>query len=229
MCSTWNMSDEFERHLNDAAKILSISIDSHQSRQFQEYSRTLDQWNRATNLTAIEDPGEVAVKHFIDSIMPLKFGLPLDGASILDVGSGAGFPSIPLKIMKPTLSLTLLEPNSKKRSFLLYIIGMLRLEDTTVHGLTLKDFVAQDHDHHDCAVIRAVKFSLVGGDLREALNDGGTVLAYRSSAMVSSDIPGGFMKQHEWSYSLPFGHGPRFLTELGRFDANVPRGTGKCT
>jgi 16S rRNA (guanine(527)-N(7))-methyltransferase RsmG len=221
------MFDVFEQHLNDAAKLLSISIDSQQSRQFLDYSRTLDQWNRATNLTAIEDPGEVAVKHFIDSIMPLKFGLPIDRASVLDVGSGAGFPSIPLKIMKPTLSLTLLEPNSKKRSFLLYIIGMLRLEEIAVHGLTLKEFVAQDHDRHDCAVIRAVNFSLVGRDLREALNDGGTVLSYRSSAMVSSDIPGGFMKKHEWSYSLPFGHGTRVLTELGPLDANVPRGTGK--
>ena len=227
MCSTWNMFDEFEQHLIDAANILSISIDSQQSRQFQEYSRILEQWNRATNLTAIESPREVAVKHFIDSIVPLKFGRPADGASVLDIGSGAGFPSIPLKIMKPALSLTLLEPNLKKRSFLLYIIGTFRLEDIAVRDLTLKNFVEHTHDRQDCAVIRAVNFRVVGSDLREALHDGGTLLAYRSSPMMSHDIPIGFTKTHEWSYNLPFEQGARVLTELCPIDPNVPRGTGK--
>jgi 16S rRNA (guanine527-N7)-methyltransferase len=226
MCSTWNMSDEFEQHLIEAARILSIPIYPQQSRQFLEYSRILEKWNRATNLTAIEEPREVAVKHFIDSIMPLKFGVPSEGASILDVGSGAGFPSIPLKIMRPDLCFTLLEPNSKKLSFLLYVIGTFLLKDTVVHSQTLKEFARQVHNYHDCIVIRAVNFSLLGNDLRKALKEGGTVLAYRANAMVGSDIPSGFMKKNEWSYSLPFGHGARVLTELCAIQADVPRGTG---
>lgn len=219
----------FERHLCAAAKILSIPIDTQQSQLFLQYSKILDEWNRTINLTAIEDGRQVAVKHFIDSIVPVKFGLPSDGSSILDVGSGAGFPSIPLKIMKPSLSLTLLEPNSKKMSFLLYLIGTFRLENVAVRGQTLKQFVGLAHDVFDHVVVRAVNFSLVGTDLLNALKEQGSVLAYRSTAMMNGDISTGFVKANEWSYELPFGYGARVLTELSPARVNVPRGTRSRT
>ena len=219
----------FEQDLCDAANILSIPIDTQQSQLFLQYSNILDEWNRTTNLTAIEDARQVVVKHFIDSIMPVKFGLPSDESSVLDVGSGAGFPSIPLKIMKPSLSLTLLEPNSKKMSFLLYLIGTFRLENVAVRGQTLKQFVGQAHDVCDHVVVRAVNFSLAGSDLLNALKEQGSVLAYRSTVMMNGDIPSGFVKTNEWSYDLPFECGARVLTELSPATVNVPRGTRSRT
>lgn len=221
------MPDDLARYLIDAAEILSIPIDQRQSRQFLHYARILEEWNRTTNLTAIEDEREVVIKHFLDSIVPLRYGFPWDRASVLDIGAGAGFPSIPLKIMRPDLRMTLLEPNAKKVSFLLYLVGTFQFLNVTVIGQTLKQLAQQSPRHFDCALVRALSLMTIGKDLAGVLSPGGAVLAYRSALMQKDDIPLELIGQKEWNYELPFGYGRRVLALLEVVQPDVPRGTRK--
>ena len=77
--------------------------------EFDRYAALLVDWNQRMNLTAITDPQGIVVKHFIDSLLLLKVWQPPRGAAVIDVGTGAGFPGVPLKICRPDLSLTLLD------------------------------------------------------------------------------------------------------------------------
>ncbi len=111
----------------EGAKELGIQIDKRNVDKFSAHAFELLKWNQKTNLTAITDPVEVAVKHFLDSIVPVKI-IP-HNASLLDIGSGGGFPGIPLKISLPNLSVTLIDASRKKVSFLKHIIRILELEN----------------------------------------------------------------------------------------------------
>ncbi len=113
-------------------------------------------WNRKINLTAITEPEDMAVKHYIDSLIPARF-IPT-GSKVLDIGSGAGFPGIPLKIFDSSLILTMLDSVRKKISFLQYVISTLSLKDTAaVHGRA-EDFGKQAAYAHafDVVICRAL-------------------------------------------------------------------------
>jgi 16S rRNA (guanine527-N7)-methyltransferase len=107
---------------------------------FLQYRQELLEWNTRTNLTAITDPDDVLVKHFLDSLSLLQAYDCRDGTCphptrLLDIGSGAGFPGLPLKIMRPAWQVTLLEATGKKTAFLQHMIAVLGLEDIdVVHG-----------------------------------------------------------------------------------------------
>jgi 16S rRNA (guanine527-N7)-methyltransferase len=118
-------STKWKNVIYEGAKDLDIQIDRGKIDQFGIHASELLKWSQKTNLTAISDPFEIAVKHFLDSIAPARF-IPPD-TSLLDVGSGGGFPGIPLKIMIPSLSVTLIEASRKKVSFLKHVIRMLGL------------------------------------------------------------------------------------------------------
>ena len=94
---------------------------------FRLYYQELVEWNRAVNLTAIVDPGEVATKHFLDSLSVARVisDETLAGGSLADVGSGAGFPGLPLKIAWPGLNVTLIESVGKKAAFLRHMVKPL--------------------------------------------------------------------------------------------------------
>lgn len=96
------------------------------------YQEALLQWNRTHRLTAISDPHEIIIKHFLDSLTPVKIVPNLENMTLLDVGSGAGFPGIPLKILYPRIRLFLLDASEKKASFLHYLIGHLNLKNVRV-------------------------------------------------------------------------------------------------
>jgi 16S rRNA (guanine527-N7)-methyltransferase len=102
--------------------------------QFLLYRQELLDWNTRFNLTAITDPGEVLTKHFLDSLsLLLVYDEPQ--AHLLDIGAGAGFPGLPLKIVRPNWSVTLLEATGKKVTFSQHIIEMLQLQSSiAVHG-----------------------------------------------------------------------------------------------
>ena len=101
--------------------------------EFEKYLQFLLKWNKTYNLTTITDPFQIWEKHFLDSIMPLKW-LPMSGR-LLDIGSGPGFPGIPIKLARPALSVTLLEATKKKCNFCEEVIRELNLKDiNVVHG-----------------------------------------------------------------------------------------------
>ncbi len=92
------------------------------------YNRLLLEWNQKMNLTAITAPQEVAVKHMIDSLSCYRADIFTDGASVVDVGTGAGFPGIPLKIYRPAIQLTLLDSLNKRLNFLQTVVDSLGLD-----------------------------------------------------------------------------------------------------
>ena len=100
-------------------------------RQFEVYRRELLQWNEKTNLISDKSAGEIESRHFLDSLTALQF-IGSENSRIIDIGSGAGFPGIPLKIACKTLQLYLVETNRKKVSFLKHIVRLLNLTDTVV-------------------------------------------------------------------------------------------------
>ncbi|MCK4260488.1 MAG: 16S rRNA (guanine(527)-N(7))-methyltransferase RsmG [Halanaerobiales bacterium] len=116
---------------------LGVQIDSNQLDSFDKFMFLMLEWNEKINLTAITDSKSILVKHFMDSITPLLFinKYNLDFSSILDMGTGAGFPGIPLKIILPDTSLVLVDSLKKRINYLEVIIDELNLENvSTVHG-----------------------------------------------------------------------------------------------
>jgi len=137
-------------------------------RTFQAYYEELITWNQRFNLTAVTDYDHVQIRHFLDSLSCLLAigskgerrwpGLPAPGTRVIDVGSGAGFPGLPLKILHPRLNLTLLEATGKKTEFLKHVVTHLGLETAAViHGRA--EEVGQDEVHresYDLVLARAV-------------------------------------------------------------------------
>jgi len=120
----------------DGAASLGVVIDVAQAEQMQRHALALLQWNRRTNLTAVTAPKDVAVKHYVDSLAPLPF-IPVRGR-LLDVGSGGGFPGLPLKIARSRLEVTLLDAARKKITFLKHAIHSLALDRITAHQARLE-------------------------------------------------------------------------------------------
>ncbi len=136
-----------------------LSLNSDQLQAFENYRQTLLEWNQRVNLTGITDPTEIVSKHFLDSLSVYqamsKIPRPF---SLIDVGSGAGFPGLPLKIALPDIRLTLLESTAKKTTFLNHVVEILGLSDVIVLTARAEE-AGQHHDHrqrYDVAVARAV-------------------------------------------------------------------------
>lgn len=102
--------------------------------RFDRYAELLISWNQKFNLTAITDPDEIVIKHFVDSLMLFKYVSMPNGASLLDVGTGAGLPGLALLIAKPTLRVTLLDATQKKLTFLKEVSDELGLHPKLMHG-----------------------------------------------------------------------------------------------
>ena len=149
----------------EAAK-LNIVLDDEQSVRFEKYYELLKEWNEKINLTAITEKNDVAVKHFADSLglvllndnSIVKKIITGESIKIIDVGTGAGFPAIPLKIAFPKLKVTMLDSLGKRVNFLNEVISELGLQDiTALHGRA-EDFAGPKamRESFDLAVSRAV-------------------------------------------------------------------------
>lgn len=118
--------------LLESAQALGIALSEAQTDQFMQYLSLLLEWNEKMNLTAITDPMEVVQKHFIDCISVLPHLDLQGGETIIDVGTGAGFPGVPLKIASPALQVTLLDALQKRLTFLDTLTQSLQLSDVTL-------------------------------------------------------------------------------------------------
>lgn len=122
--------------LKDAAKSIGIDLDYNQQDKFIKYLRVLQERNQSINLIGNSEAQEIVWKHFIDSIaIPsniIKAFSPDPQISLLDIGSGAGFPGIPLKIIIPSIKLSLLEATKKKADFIREVVGILKLENVNI-------------------------------------------------------------------------------------------------
>lgn len=115
-----------EELLMKGCQDLDIPVSGDQIKAFMVYLSELRKWTRTYNLTALKSDRDIIVKHFLDSLLYLKV-LPSDAVALADAGSGAGFPGVPLKIVRPDMDISLIEASRKKTAFLRHIIRMLRL------------------------------------------------------------------------------------------------------
>jgi 16S rRNA (guanine527-N7)-methyltransferase len=199
--------------LREDAAQLSISLGDEQIAQFQQYLEELVVWNKKINLTSITDAQEIAVKHFIDSLACCK---ALLSGSLLDIGSGAGFPGLPLKILNPDLELGLLEPTHKKSAFLHHIIGTLGLKQVQVYSRRLEDLSADPNhwDRYVNAITRALDVLPFLRLIRPLMKKEGRLVLCRAEPLRSLDQPNPFLISEEIAYTLPHGLGDRVLTVL---------------
>ncbi len=132
-----------------------ILITQQQIEQFEKYASLLQQWNEKMNLTAITDDEGIAVKHFIDSISLLKY-YDVKGR-VIDIGTGAGFPGVPLKIMRPDIELTLLDSLNKRLVFLDEVCRQIGISAELVHSRAEEGSRKPEYrEKFDLAVSRAV-------------------------------------------------------------------------
>lgn len=144
-----------EQQFIQALKEKGIQITTKQQQQFSLYHKTLVEWNEKMNLTAITDKEEVYLKHFYDSIS-IAFDFPFHQQSIVDVGAGAGFPSIPLKIIYPKLKVTIVDSLTKRITFLQHLFSVLEIDNCQAVSARAEEFAIVKREYFDIAMARAV-------------------------------------------------------------------------
>lgn len=147
-----------EQRLIENMKMISVELTDKQVSQFIKFYEMLVEWNKVMNLTGITEYDEVVMKHFVDSLSIVKVNGFDNVTTIIDVGTGAGFPGIPLKIVFPEIKITLLDSLNKRIKFLNAVIDELELENVeTIHGRA-EDFSKKEdyREQYDLCVSRAV-------------------------------------------------------------------------
>ena len=124
---------DYNEFLKNTANDYKISLDDNMLQRFEKYSELLVEWNQKMNLTAITEPEEIAIKHFLDSLLLLCAFDIKKGDSVIDVGTGAGFPGVPIKIARPDINLTLLDSLNKRLVFLDNLMKNLNLNANLLH------------------------------------------------------------------------------------------------
>jgi 16S rRNA (guanine527-N7)-methyltransferase len=172
---------DFREKLKSKFAEYNITLNDTQILQFEQYYNLLIEWNNKFNLTAITDEDEVIEKHFLDSVLPKT--LFNENAKVIDIGAGAGFPSIPLKIMRPDLSFILIDSVNKKVTFINEVISKLKLNNTTAIHTRIEELAVNPayRECFDVCVSRAVARlnTLVEYSL-PFVKLGGDMLAYKS-------------------------------------------------
>ena len=132
-----------------------IILSEKQIQQFELYYTTLIEWNQKMNLTAITQKEDVYLKHFYDSLT-ISFDYPLEQHSLCDIGAGAGFPSIPLKIVYPNLKITIVDSLTKRITFLKHLANVLELENVTAISARAEEYAKDYRESFDIVTARAV-------------------------------------------------------------------------
>lgn len=147
-----------EERLIAGALELGVKIDDAQAEKFAEYTKLLLEWNEKFNLTSIADPEEIVVKHYLDSLTCLNAAKFRKGDAVADVGTGAGFPGVPIAIVRPDLKITLIEATNKKLTFLDEVCRRLDLSQIElVHSRAEEAGRMPEHrERYNIVVARAV-------------------------------------------------------------------------
>lgn len=146
------------RKLISGAARLGIHLAGVQLDKFETYYRELIDWNEKINLTSITDYEEVQLKHFLDSLTVFAVIRPGERLSVIDIGTGAGLPGIPLKIVSPAIKLTLLEATAKKSRFLEHLVDLLGLGGVEIVTARAETIAHDEHyrEKFDLALARAL-------------------------------------------------------------------------
>lgn len=217
-----------------------LDISDEQYEKFLTYSDMLVEWNNKCNLTAILDPEGISIKHFFDSVYPFTFLDIPENAKIIDVGTGAGFPSVPLKIVREDLKLTLLDSLNKRINFLNELSSSLNAGAVCIHGRAEEAGQNSEfREKFDIATARAVAslpvlceyclpFVKIGGIFVSLRGSNG--LEEVESAKSAISILGGEISEMK-SYSLPNGDGRTLVVikKISHTPAKYPRNKGQMT
>ena len=133
-----------------------FTLSAEQLAQFDCYASFLVEYNEKVNLTAITEPDDIAIKHFLDSLLLLKAVEVPEKARLIDVGTGAGFPAVPVKIARPDLNVTLLDGLNKRIVFLQQLSQKLGQQNECIHGRAEEAAKTQLREQFDIATARAV-------------------------------------------------------------------------
>ncbi|GAB6137149.1 16S rRNA (guanine(527)-N(7))-methyltransferase RsmG [Halanaerobaculum tunisiense] len=224
------------------AKELGIDLTEKQIKNFKTYLEILQKWNQKINLTALDSAEEIIVKHFLDSLSCLT-GIKLTGnEKIIDVGTGAGFPGLPIKIIYPELNLTLLDASQKRISFLrrvCYKLGLKKVE--FIHGRAEDYGQAKEYRaSYDYALARAVaKLNILAEYLLPFTKVGGQVIAHKgpevdnglADSKAAIQELGGQLNQVQ-ELNLPFREAERRLVLVDKVASTpleYPRQAGQPT
>ena len=198
---------------------LGIYISDDQTNLFITYLTLLQQWGKKLNLTKILDELGIARKHFLDAATAFKAIEVLPGQRIMDVGSGAGIPGIPVKIIQPAIELTLVEPSQKKAAFLRTACGTLKLNGVKILTDTM-EAVANGIEHqgaYDHLLVRALTLSSRRLEiLARLLGRHGDILLFQSRRLTIGGLPASLSSRQEMNFILPGGTEQRRLIVLGR-------------
>jgi len=173
-------TNDWSNFLINQAKTIQVNLNHTQNRLFSIHAIELIKWTQKINITTITDPIEVASNHFLDSLVPAQFIPP--EATLLDIGSGGGFPGIPLKVILPKLSVTLIDASRKKTSFLKHVVRTLKLDNIEALHLRAEDLAIQPSYMNRFDVIISRALTSLGAFVRLALPllaDGGVIIALK--------------------------------------------------
>lgn len=219
--------------IQDAKTLFNVHLTARQVMALINFERELMEWNQKFNLTAIRDVESIRTKHFLDSYSCVSAWKANPPKRLVDVGTGAGFPGIPLKIVYPTMHVTLVESVGKKAMFCQHIIQTLGLEDIEVIH-TRAETLGQDPAHresYDWAVARAVaNLNILSEYLLPLVKVGGTMLAQKGesgpaeaqSAEKAMRLLGGKLKQLI-PVELPGVADERYLVLVDKVAATPPK------
>lgn len=202
------MKTQFQYQLDEAFTKHGFPLTSEQIEQLTIYRTELKRWNTRINLTALHDDSEVIYKHFLDSISILEHFAITEKQEVIDIGTGAGFPGIVIKIYNPSISLTLVEASQKKVAFLNYLITQLNL-DTSIQVVAKRAEICAETDDfinaYDWVLTRFVaSLDKSAHYCLPLLNATGKWIAYKST-----------------EYNTEISHSKKILHELGAKIDNV--------
>lgn len=193
---------------------LRLALADEQRDTLTGFVELLSRWNQAYNLTAIRDPAEMVARHVLDSLSVLDL---LDGVRVLDVGSGAGLPGIPLSVASPDRNFVLLDSNGKRVRFVTHAIGRLALENVDVIQSRVEDY----HDESGFDTVLSRAFSSLADFVRlsgHLCAPGGRLVAMkgRSDADELAQVPGGWEVVENRPLRVPGVEGQRHAIVLRR-------------
>jgi 16S rRNA (guanine527-N7)-methyltransferase len=222
-----------DKLVQDAQALFNVHITGRQVMALITYEKELIEWNQKFNLTAIRDSESIRTKHFLDSFSCILAWKAAPPDHLIDVGTGAGFPGIPLKIIYPNLRLTLVESVGKKAMFCQHIVRVLGLEHVNVIQARAEALgqTAQHREKYDWAAARAVaNLSVLSEYLIPLVKVGGMVLAQKGesgpaeaqSAEKAMELLGGKLKQLI-PVNLPGVADDRYLVVVNKVAATPPK------
>ena len=201
--------------LTSGAEKLGVILSDAQADAFLVYLVELEKWNQKINLTAIRNEQDIVIKHFLDSLSYLKGFIPAPALRLLDMGAGAGFPAIPIKIAHPEISITMVEAVHKKASFLRHIVRALKLLEVDVVDKRTDELPSSHHVSCDVVTARAfadIKTALSKGE--PFLKPGGLLILSRGpeeSIGEGETLKAGMVIEKRLDFNLPHSNDPRAI------------------